>query len=148
VVTGGGGDDRKTPIVNPELLKGSTNLMKATTDIPTPRGEIVLFARVGSHRISFTAHQLRDTVASYLARGNAMPAPTDINHGDPNESLHVVVEEWLYGNVDSWVNGADVVHLENYRHQAVQWIHSHFGPTMAGLDDQPTLPKLDEHAAL
>ncbi|MBV8993948.1 MAG: hypothetical protein JO287_09670 [Pseudonocardiales bacterium] len=137
----------KHPTVNPKLLKGSTNPMQTTPDVPAPQGEIVLFARVGSQRISFTAHQLRDTVASYLARGNTMPAPTDINRGDPNEPLHVIVEEWLYGNVDSWVNGADVVHLEHYRHHAVQWIRSHFGPTMAGLDDQPTLPKLEQHAA-
>jgi hypothetical protein len=121
--------------------------MKTRADIPAPRGEIVLFARVGSQRITVTAHQLRDTVASYLARGNTMPTPTDINHGDPHEPLHVIVEEWLYGNVDSWVNGADVVQLEHYRHHAVQWIHCHFGPTMAELEDQPTLPQREQHTA-
>jgi len=117
-----------------------------TADIPRPRGQIVLFARVGSHRITFTVSQLRDTVASYLARGNTMPAPTDINHGDPNEPLHVIAEEWLYGNVENWVTGADVVHLEHYRRHALQWIRSYFGPTMAALDGQPVIPALDGHS--
>jgi hypothetical protein len=58
---------------------------------------------VGSHRITFTASQLRDTVASYLARGNTCPLLPTSNHGDPNEPLHVIAEEWLYGNVESWV---------------------------------------------
>jgi hypothetical protein len=107
----------------------------------------VLFARVGSHRITFTAGQLCDTVASYLARGNAMPSATDINQGDPNEPLHVIVEEWLYGNVENWVNGTDVVRLEHYRHQALQWIHAHFGPTMTETDDQPTIPTLSGRPA-
>ena len=55
--------------------------MITTANIPAPRGEVVLFARAGSHRITFTARQLRDTVASYLARKNTMPTPTGINHG-------------------------------------------------------------------
>ena len=121
--------------------------MRTAADIPPPRGEIVLFARVGSQRISFTAHQLRDTVASYLARGNTMPTPTDINHGDPHQPLHVIVEEWLYGNVNSWIHGADVVQLAHHRHHAVQWIRGYFGSTMAEFDDQRMLPKPDEHAA-
>jgi hypothetical protein len=121
--------------------------LSAAAHIPKPRDEIVLFARVGSHRITLTAAQLRDTVASYLARGNAMPTATDINQGDPHEPLHVIAEEWLYGNVENWVNSTDVVRLEHHRHQALHWIRSHFGPAMAEFDDQPTLPKLDEHAA-
>jgi hypothetical protein len=121
--------------------------MMTAANIPTPPGEIVLFARVGPHRITFTARQLRDTVASYLARGNTMPIPTDINHGDPNEPLHVIAEEWLYGSVENWVNAADVVHLEHYRHHARQWIRSHFDLTMAELDDQPTIPQLNGHTA-
>jgi hypothetical protein len=121
--------------------------MMTTANIPAPRGEVVLFARVGSHRITFTARQLRDTVASYLARGNTMPTPTDINHGDPNEPLHVIAEEWLYGNVESWVTGTDVVQLEHYRHHALQWIRTHFGPTMAEPNDQPIIPALDGHTA-
>jgi hypothetical protein len=102
---------------------------------------------VGSHRITFTARQLRDTVASYLARGNTMPTPTDINHGDPNEPLHVIAEERLYGNVENWVTGADVVQLEHYRNQALQWIRAHFGPTMTEPHDQPIIPALDGHTA-
>ena len=121
--------------------------MTTVIDIAAQRREIVLFARVGSHRITFTIAQLRDTVASYLARGNTMPAPTDINHGDPNEPLHVIAEEWLYDNVDSWVNGTDVVHLEHYRQQALHWIAIYFGPTTVQPDDQRTIPALDGHTA-
>jgi hypothetical protein len=121
--------------------------MMTTANMPAPRGEVVLFARVGSHRITFTAGQLRDTVASYLARGNTMPTPTDINQGDPHEPLHVIAEEWLYGNVENRVNGTDVVHLEHYRHRALQWIRAHFGPTMAEPDDQPVIPALDGRTA-
>jgi hypothetical protein len=119
--------------------------MMTTANIPAPRGEVVLFARVGSHRITLTAGQLRDTVASYLARGNTMPTPTDINHGDPYEALHVIVEEWLYGNVESWVTGSDVLHLEHYRHHALKWIRTYFGPTMTEPNDQPIIPALDGH---
>jgi hypothetical protein len=42
-----------------------------------------------------------------------MPTPTDINGSDPIEHLHVIVEEWLYGNVQGWLNSTDIVHLEN-----------------------------------
>ena len=117
--------------------------MMTTPGISEPRGEVVLFARVGSHRITLTAGQLRDTVASYLARGNTMPTPTDINHGDPYEPLHVIAEEWLYGNVESWVTGTDVLHLEHYRHHALKWIRTYFGPTITEPDDQPLIPALD-----
>jgi hypothetical protein len=121
--------------------------MITAPNTPTSSGEIVLFARVGSHRITFTARQLRDTVASYLARGKTMPTATDINHGDPNEPLHIIAEEWLYSNVESWVNRADVVHLEHYRHHARKWIGAHFGATMTE-PDQPIIPALDGHTAL
>jgi hypothetical protein len=101
-----------------------------TTTVPTAaRQDIVLFAKVGSQRFTLTAAQLRDTVAAYLARGAHMPTPTDINGGDPNEPLHVIVEEWLYGNVEGWTHSADVVHLSTYRHHATTWIRSYFGPT-------------------
>jgi hypothetical protein len=76
-----------------------------------------------------------------------MPTPTDINHGDPNEPLHVIAEEWLYGNVENWVTGTDVVQLERYRHHALQWIRTHFGPTMVELNDQLIIPALDGHIA-
>jgi hypothetical protein len=122
--------------------------MTSATKTHTPRAQdIILFVTVGSHRITFTAAQLRDTVASYLARGNTMPTPTDINHGDPIEPLHVIAEEWLYGNVENWVNATDVVRLEHYRHHALQWIRGHFGPAMIELDDQPVIPASDGHTA-
>jgi hypothetical protein len=109
--------------------------MSITTSIPTAVGqEIVLFAKVGSQRFTLTAAQLRDTVAAYLARGEHMPTPTDINGGDPNAPLHVIVEEWLWGNVAGWLDSADVVHLATYRHQAVQWICGYFGPTFPNLE--------------
>ncbi len=94
----------------------------AVTNTTTPEQQILLYARIGPHQVTFTASQLRDTVASYLARGERMPTPTDINGSDPIEHLHVIVEEWLYGNVQGWLNSADVVHLEKYRHQVTQWI--------------------------
>ena len=92
--------------------------MTTTTNVSTVAGQqIVLFAKVGSQRFTLTANQLRDTVAAYLARGAHMPTPTDINGGDPNAPLHVIVEEWLWGNVPGWLDCADVVHLATYRHR-------------------------------
>lgn len=72
-----------------------------------------------------------------------MPTPTDINGSDPIEHLHVIAEEWLYGNVQGWLDSADVVHLEKYRHQAMQWIHRYFSPNLGQRDHQPRLPNLD-----
>jgi hypothetical protein len=116
-------------------LTERTNENMTTASAPTTVGqEIVLFAKVGSQRFTLTANQLRDTVAAYLARGEHMPTPTDINGGDPNAPLHVIVEEWLWGNVPGWTNSADVVHLATYRHQAVRWIRGYFGPTFPGLE--------------
>lgn len=109
--------------------------MTTTTSHPAAVGqEIVLFAKVGPQRFTLTAHQLRDTVAAYLARGEHMPTPTDINGGDPNAPLHVIVEEWLWGNVEGWICSSDVVHLATYRHQAVRWIRGYFGPTFPELE--------------
>ncbi|MGA9691774.1 MAG: hypothetical protein WBR33_10135 [Pseudonocardiaceae bacterium] len=109
--------------------------MTITTNASTAVGqEIVLFARVGSQRFTLTATQLRDTVAAYLARGEHMPTPTDINRGDPNAPLHVIVEEWLWGNLEGWICSTDVVHLATYRHHAVRWIRGYFGPTFPELE--------------
>lgn len=108
---------------------------------------VMLSARVGPHRITLTTNQLRDTVASYLARGQQMSTPTDIDGSDPVEPLHVIVEEWLYGNVQGWTDGTDVVHLEKYRHHATQWIRRYFGRTAGGLEQQPHRADLD-HTAL
>jgi hypothetical protein len=109
--------------------------MATTTSPHTAVGQqIVLFAKVGSQRFTLTAAQLRDTVAAYLARGEHMPTPTDINGGDPNAALHVIVEEWLWGNVTGWTNSTDVVHLATYRHAAMRWIRSYYGPTFPTLD--------------
>jgi hypothetical protein len=52
--------------------------MTTTPDTPRGGGEtIVLSTQVGSERFTLTAAQLRDTVASYPARGRQMPTPTD-----------------------------------------------------------------------
>jgi hypothetical protein len=106
----------------------------ADTAIRRLDDDIVLFIRAGSQKITFTATQLRDTVASYLARGHQMPTPTDINDGDPYEPLHIITEEWLYGDVDTWVLSADVVPLEHYRTQATRWIRSYFGSNVADVE--------------
>ena len=98
------------------------------------RQDIVFLARVGSERIALTARQVRDTVAAYLAKGGHMPTPTDMDHGDPYAPLHVITEEWLWGNVTGWTNTTDVVHLTHYRHAAMTWIRSYFGPTFPDLD--------------
>jgi hypothetical protein len=110
--------------------------MTTTTNVPTTAvgQQIVLFAKVGSQRFTLTAAQLRDTVAAYLARGEHMPTPTDINGGDPNAALHVIVEEWLWGNVTGWLDNTDAIHLALYRHHALQWIRSYYGPTFHTLD--------------
>jgi hypothetical protein len=106
----------------------------------------MLSAWVGSHRIIFTARQLRDTIASYLARGQQMPTPTDLASSDPVEPLHVIVEEWLYGNVKDWLDNTDIAHLEKYRHYATQWIHHYFSSAIGGCDHQPGPLNLDESA--
>jgi hypothetical protein len=110
--------------------------MTTTTNVPTTAvgQQIVLFAKVGSQRFTLTAAQLRDTVAAYLARGEHMPTPTDINGGDPNAALHVIVEEWLWGNVTGWLDNTDALHLALYRHHAMQWIRSYYGPTFPTVD--------------
>jgi hypothetical protein len=109
--------------------------MTVITKTPPAAGqEIVLFIRVGSERFALSAAQVRDTVASYLARGSQMPTPTDTNGGDPYEPLHVIAEEWLWGNVTGWNNSADVVHLTTYRHEAMRWIRSYFGSAFPHLD--------------
>ena len=102
----------------------TNHFMMTTTETPTPPGEIVLFAQVGSRRITFTARQLRDTVASYLARGGRMPTPTQSNDSDPFEPFHIIAEEWLYGNVQAWIDGADIAQLTTYRHHAMTWLRS------------------------
>lgn len=119
-----------------------TTTPHAAIDTVTARHEIVFSARVATHRITLTARELRDTVASYLARGGRMPTATE--GADPIEALHVIVEEWLYGNVTGWINSADVLHLTHYRHHATQWIRGHFGPRMVERDDHPSLPDLNQ----
>jgi hypothetical protein len=110
--------------------------MKTATNphVSPAGGDIVFLARVGSERIALTARQVRDTVAAYLAKGGHMPTPTDIDHGDPYAPLHVITEEWLWGNVTGWANSTDVVHLTHYRHAAMTWIRRYFGPSFPDLD--------------
>jgi hypothetical protein len=112
-----------------------------TTTAVSPGQEIVLVVRSGPHRFTLTACQLRDTVASYLAR-DARPPTTSV---DPLEPWHVISEEWLYGDVTGWVDSADVRQLTRYRHQATQWMRSHLGLSLAELDDQLAIPDLDQH---
>lgn len=76
-----------------------------------------------------------------------MPTPTENNDGDPFEPFHIILEESLYGNVQAWTDGTDVVHLEKYRHHATQWIHRYFGRTAGGLEQQPHRGDRD-HTAL
>ena len=100
--------------------------MNLTDNATHDEKDIVLFVQTGSQKTTFTMTQLRDTVASYLARGSHMPTPTDNNDNDPLEPLHIIIEEWLYGNVHGWTNSTDVVQLEKYRHHAMQWIRGYF----------------------
>jgi hypothetical protein len=117
-------------------MKGVRSTMTIKPDAPRSGGEaIVLSAQVGSERFRLTAAQVRDTVASYLARGMKMPTPTDANGEDPVTPLHIIAEEWLYGNVEAWVNSSDIVQLVKYQHQAMEWIRVYFGPWFPGLED-------------
>ena len=113
--------------------------MTATLDDPTtnhtdPGDQIVLLARVGSERIKLTAHQVRDTVASYLATGGHMPTPVQGEPTDPYAPLHVITEQWLWSNPTGWVLGADRVQLATYRGQAMDWIRGFFGPSFPDLN--------------
>jgi hypothetical protein len=122
--------------------------VKTTTETNsnTVGDTVMFFARVGPHRITLTASQLRDTVASYLARGQQMPTPTDLDGNDPVEPLHVIAEEWLYGNVQGWTDSTDVVHLEKYRHHATQWIQHYFSRTAGEVKQQPYRANRDHTA--
>jgi hypothetical protein len=135
----GGGSDSRTLQPHHWRKKGAVKTVNTATETRsgTPGNKVMLSARVGHHRVILTESQLRDTVASYLARGQQMPTPTDLDGGDPVEPLHVIVEEWLYGNVQGWTDNTDVVHLEKYHHHATQWIHQYFGRTAGGVEQQP-----------
>ena len=100
--------------------------MTTTQDTTTVGHDIVLSARVDAHQVTFTPAQLRDTVASYLARGGHMPTPTESNGRDPFEPFHIIIEESLYGNVQAWIDGTDIRQLAVYRHQAVIWLRFWF----------------------
>jgi len=106
--------------------------MTTTLDTTTVTAEqIMLLARIGGDRITLTASQVRDTVAAYLARGGHMPTPRHRDGTDPCAPLHVITEEWLWGNVTGWANGADRVQLAHYRAKATEWMRAYFGPTTA-----------------
>lgn len=105
--------------------------MTTVTDRP-PRTaaaseQIVFIARVGSQRVSLTAAQVLDTIAAYLARGQHMPTPDQIRDGDPYAPLHVITEEWLWGNVEGWAAQADRVQLVDRHAQALAWARDYFG---------------------
>ncbi|MCA1694618.1 MAG: hypothetical protein LC749_07735 [Actinobacteria bacterium] len=84
-----------------------------------------------------TIHPHRSTTPRHRRRlphpRRTHPTPTDINGGDPNAALHVIVEEWLWGNVTGWLDNTDTMHLALYRHHAMQWIGSYYGPTFPTL---------------
>jgi hypothetical protein len=102
-------------------------------DHADPGNEVVLLARLGSERMALTAAQVLDTVASYLATGGHMPTPREGDGTDPQEPLHVITEEWLWGNPTGWAAGADRVQLATYRAQAMAWIRGFFGPSFPDL---------------
>jgi hypothetical protein len=116
--------------------KGKDNTaMTTTTESHTRAGEeIVLLIRVGSERHGLTAFEVRDTVAAYLSKGGHMPTPRDGDGTDPCAPLHVITDEWLWGNVTGWAASADVVQLANCRHRALTWIRDYFGAGFPDLD--------------
>ncbi len=95
--------------------------------------EIVLLARIGEERMALTARQVLDTIASYLATGGHMPTPAEGEPCDPYEPLHVITEQWLWGNVPGWLVMTSPVQLAEYRHRAMQWIRGYFGPGFPNL---------------
>ncbi len=103
-------------------------------DDPQATGdEIVLLARIGEERMALTAQQVLDTVASYLATGGHMPTPVEGELCDPYEPLHVITEQWLWGNVAGWLVMTSPVQLATYRAEAMAWIRSYFGPNVPHL---------------
>lgn len=111
--------------------------MTAVLDQPatddTAGDQIVLLARIGSDRIKLTAREVLDTVAAYLATGGHMPTPVQGEPSDPYAPLHVITEEWLWGNPTGWAAGADRVQLATYRGRAMDWIRGFFGPSFPDL---------------
>ncbi len=113
-----------------------TNVTETATPIDLPRyddpqatgEEIVLLARIGEERMALTARQVLDTVASYLATGGHIPTPVEGELCDPYEPLHVITEQWLWGNVAGWLITTSPVQLAEYRHHAMRWIRGYFGP--------------------
>lgn len=115
--------------------------MTTLTDRPTTGhhpgdDQIVFLARIGPERIALTAIQVRDTVAAYLARGGHMPTPRHRDGTDPYAPLHVITEEWLWGNVPGWTTSTDRVQLIHYRTKATEWMRGYFGPTLPDLDSR------------
>ncbi len=102
-------------------------------DPHAPGEEIVLLARVGEERTALSAQQVLDTVASYLATGGHMPTPVEGEPCDPYEPLHVITEQWLWGNVAGWLLMTSPVQLALYRREAMEWIRSYFGPNFPHL---------------
>lgn len=109
----------------------STALADPTT---TAGHQIVFLARLGPERLALTATQVRDTIAAYLATGKRMPTPRYGDGTDPYAPLHVITEEWLWGNVAGWVTHTDRVQLAVYRAQAMDWIRNYFGRSFPDLN--------------
>lgn len=90
--------------------------------------ELVLLARMGGQRYSFTAMQVIDALASYLATGGTLTAPdADDGDRDPAGPLHVITEQWAWGNVPGWLASTDPLARDHYRAQAVDFATDYFG---------------------
>lgn len=90
--------------------------------------EVVLLARMGGARYSFSAVQVVDALASYLATGGTLATPDD-EHGDsdPAGPLHLIVEQWAWGNVPGWLARTDPIARDTYRTRALEFAHRYFG---------------------
>ncbi|MQA13651.1 MAG: hypothetical protein GEV09_05600 [Pseudonocardiaceae bacterium] len=90
--------------------------------------ELVLLARMNGQRYSFTAMQVIDALASYLATGGTLTQPdTDDGATDAAGPLHVITEQWAWGNVPGWLASTDPIARDTYRAQAVDFAADYFG---------------------
>jgi hypothetical protein len=89
--------------------------------------ELVLLARMGGARYSFSAMQVVDALASYLATGGTLTHPDADGAIDPAGPLHVITEQWAWGNVAGWLAATDPIARDTYRAQAVDFAADYFG---------------------
>ncbi len=88
--------------------------------------EIVLLTRISEQRYTFTAMQVVDTIASYLATGGTL-SQGYADDPDPAAPLHVIAEQWAWGNVTGWLVTVEPIARDEYRHRALDWIGDYFG---------------------